>query len=281
MDAPPPRRVLVATDLSPRAGRAVQRAAQLAARHGSRLTALHAVPQGIEADLVGFARSELRAHVERHAPHVTVETVVRSGRPASVITVEARECAADLLVVGAHGAHWLADMLTGRTAEALVRRSHVPVLVVQHPPDRDYRTVLLPVEPSDISFTAAQEGIALTPGAEHLVVHVSTVPGEHLMQMRGVDDASLAELRRVSTERVRPGIEEAAAGLTPPPARVLVVPGRPESRIVELASEYEADLTVVGTGTHSRFGYALVGSVAQYVLRRAPSDVLVVRGTGE
>ena len=54
----------------------------------------------------------------------------------------------------------------------------------------------------------------------------------------------------------------------------------PTQAIVQLASDLEADLVVVGT--HGRTGLArfLLGSVAEGVVRRAPCPVLVVRSIG-
>jgi hypothetical protein len=54
----------------------------------------------------------------------------------------------------------------------------------------------------------------------------------------------------------------------------------PVQAIVQLASDIEADLVVVGT--HGRTGLArfVLGSVAEGVVRRAPCPVLVVRAVG-
>lgn len=277
----PPRQVLVATDLSGPAGLAVQRAAQLVARHGARLTALHVVPPGLDPELTGFAQSRLNAQAHQYAAPAAVETVVRSGKIGAEIVAEAEDRGADLLVVGAHGAHWLADPFLGSTAENVVRASQAPVLVVKKPPEAAYRTVLLAVDTSETSAAAARAASALTPDANHLVVHVHVVMGEHLMQMRGIDEAELAQLRRVSSDQVRPRVEKLAATLTPRPIQVLTESGRPQSVLPDLVDHYEPDLIAVGTGERSKLGYALLGSVAQHVMRQAKSDVLIVRGPEE
>jgi nucleotide-binding universal stress UspA family protein len=54
----------------------------------------------------------------------------------------------------------------------------------------------------------------------------------------------------------------------------------PTPAIVQLASDIEADLIVVGTHGRSGLARLLLGSVAEGVVRRAPCPVLVVRPVG-
>lgn len=91
--------------------------------------------------------------------------------------------------------------------------------------------------------------------------------------------SNLAEFARARLRR--PLIEEQAAGLPAKPTRVVLDSGRPEARIPELAAHLGSDLVVVGTGRHSKLGYALLGGVTHHVLRRARTVVLVVPGVRE
>lgn len=50
--------------------------------------------------------------------------------------------------------------------------------------------------------------------------------------------------------------------------------------IPEIGAEHRAELIAVGTGERSALEYAVLGSVAQHVLRHATTDVLVVPDTG-
>jgi nucleotide-binding universal stress UspA family protein len=53
--------------------------------------------------------------------------------------------------------------------------------------------------------------------------------------------------------------------------------GSPESRIVETAEEFGADLIIVGSHGYSRWERLLLGSVSDSVVHHAPCSVLVVR----
>ncbi|OLT41628.1 hypothetical protein BAY59_34175 [Prauserella coralliicola] len=276
MAAAPVRRVLVATDLSEQAGLAVRRAAQLAAERDARLSAVNVQPAGLNEELSEFAHARLRSHLDRFITSTVTEAVVRHGHVAYEILAEVTDRDADLLVVGAHGGHRLTSPVLGSTPGNLVRASPVPVLVVKSPPDGEYRTVVLAVDSTAVSATAAHTAGALTPYADHIVVHFAVVVGETLMRMHGASEQHLAELREVSTEQVRVDIERVAAELTPAASRVVIASGRPQTRLPELSRHHAADLVAVGTGARSSLGYTLLGSVAQHVLRDASSDVLVV-----
>jgi nucleotide-binding universal stress UspA family protein len=66
-----------------------------------------------------------------------------------------------------------------------------------------------------------------------------------------------------------------------PPAEVSVdyrlVEGFAASEIVQLATQLDCDLIVMGTHGRSGIGRLLLGSVAEYVLRRAPCPVLTLK----
>jgi nucleotide-binding universal stress UspA family protein len=53
--------------------------------------------------------------------------------------------------------------------------------------------------------------------------------------------------------------------------------GSPESRIVESAEQFGADLIIVGSHGYSRWERLLLGSVSDSVVHHAPCSVLVVR----
>jgi nucleotide-binding universal stress UspA family protein len=61
-----------------------------------------------------------------------VEYAVRFGEPAEEILEEARESGADLVVMATHGRSGVARLMLGSVAEAVLRRSEVPVVLVRH-----------------------------------------------------------------------------------------------------------------------------------------------------
>ena len=57
--------------------------------------------------------------------------------------------------------------------------------------------------------------------------------------------------------------------------------GSPESRIVETAEQFKADLIILGSHGYNRWERLLLGSVSDSVLHHAPCSVLIVRSRDE
>ena len=147
------KRILVATDFSEPAGRALALALELAKLHGARLMLLHvwSIPSAAYADALSWpvadvetaARTTLDALAARVAEdHPDTEAVLRMGSEWRGILDAVRDCGADLVVMGTHGRRGVPRLLLGSVAEKVVRLSPVPVLTVrgpvaEHPLDLD------------------------------------------------------------------------------------------------------------------------------------------------
>ena len=141
--------------------------------------------------------------------------------------------------------------------------------------------LLVPTDFSATSEVALQYALAIAPpGAAIHVLHVVdavsvsaaypdgfyVAPPGHCEQL--IDEAYL-RLRDIVDSAARPDLQ-----LT---TEVLV--GWPVAAIVQDATSRGADLIVMGTHGRSGLAHALLGSVAERVLRSAPCPVLTVRDT--
>ena len=121
--------VLIATDGSDSATEAVDGGTDLARRFDADLHALSVVDDDGERSRLGEALADIAARADR-----PVVTALREGTPADAILGYAEEADADVVVVGTRGRHGPGKYHLGSVAEAVVRRSPVPVLTVR---DRD------------------------------------------------------------------------------------------------------------------------------------------------
>lgn len=137
--APPPRlrRVLVPTDFSPAAAAALPHAYGLAGPVGAQVVLLHVLPRTADQLELAGALARLRELVPLDAPAgvATESEVVVGDEPADAITDAAARLGADYVVLSSHGRAGLRRLLLGSVAEAVMRRSTRPVLVVRPPPD--------------------------------------------------------------------------------------------------------------------------------------------------
>lgn len=86
------------------------------------------------------------------------------------------------------------------------------------------------------------------------------------------------DVEEARTRELRRQLEEIAAGVgTGLLVDTKVIPGRPWKGVVEEATATGVDLIVVSTHGYTGFKHALLGSVAEKIVRHAPCPVLVVR----
>lgn len=98
------------------------------------------------------------------------------------------------------------------------------------------------------------------------------------------DTSELEKTARDNAEKTVNGTAEkvrAFAGADKVSISTDVLFGSPDSRIVETAEEWKADLIVVGSHGYSRWERLLLGSVSDSVVHHAPCSVLVVRVPAE
>ena len=208
------RSIVVATDLSAPARRAVERAAMLAKRAGAPLALVQAVSGSaldelrrwldgsgdVQHSIVEDARLRLHelatAVAARHAIDVVDRTT--TGRSVEEIARVADERDADLIVTGTLGAGLLRHHLIGSTAERVVKKSARPVLMVRQSVHESYRRVLVPLDFSAWSAPSLDIGVAVAPDAHFTLVHCIEIPFEGRLRLAGVDDAVVERCRSVA-----------------------------------------------------------------------------------
>ena len=136
-------RILVPTDGSETAAKAVEHAVDLAEQYDATLHVLSVVDP-TRFSTVGVDPSSVLVAVEKGAREaveaveaaaeeagVPTETTVVRGSPAQTITEYATDNDVDLVVMGTHGRTGLDRYLLGSVTERVVRTSSVPVLTVR------------------------------------------------------------------------------------------------------------------------------------------------------
>lgn len=144
------KHILVATDLSPEAMSCVPSVADLARSVGGRITLLHVVealaarPHGAplapplspteDSEAMESARAKLEERRAAYGPDVAIRVELVSGDDAAEeITRYAAANDVDLIAVTTHGRTGLKRLALGSVAEAVIRKSRVPVLVMPLP----------------------------------------------------------------------------------------------------------------------------------------------------
>lgn len=203
-------------------------------------------------------------HVESNAPH-------------QVLLRAAERVSADLVVVGASRTGRLGRLL-GSTADRVTRRATCPVLVVRGALHVPPRSVLAPVDLSELSADAMVCGLALL---EHLAgdtVAETEVEALHVLDLAAVgrpEDLTPAELEEAGQQSLDRFLEE-HGGAVAPEIRPVLTTGEAREQILHRLEEHPVDLVLLSTHGRSGFERLLLGSVAAEVVRRAPLSVLMV-----
>ena len=143
----------------------------------------------------------------------------------------------------------------------------------------ELRTILVPMDFSPHAKRALEVARALgeRTGPTHLIlVHAQWIPPEVDDFVRHPDDSLTSRLSEQAAETLAQlliGLQD--AGIS---SEYIVLRGRPEQVIVDLAREKSVDLIVMGTHGRTGLGRLALGSIAERVVREAHSPVMTVRG---
>lgn len=273
--------ILIATDLSARSDRALDRALMLAQEHNARLFVLHVVdgtlPQGTIDRQRGAAVASIRAYLEARGGGQKPGVEVTVGTPHREILRRAAEIRADLIVLGAHRVAPEDDTFRDSTAWKVLRRSDQPVLLVKDAALKAYQTVAVGFDFSAHAEAALRLAFRFRP-EEVAVVHAYHVPYEGFLY--GSDTHS--EIREQCQKDLSGAVGAVMASVrgevpTAVEPRCLLCHGETLGTLRQGCQQLHADLLVIGTHGRTGLAYAVFGSVAEFMLRAPPCDVVAVR----
>jgi nucleotide-binding universal stress UspA family protein len=298
------KNILIPLDGSSLAEQALPTAAQIA-------TAAHAVvdlvrvhpapafvatPRAVDRDIEGWADAD--RYLERRATAFEAETglsvthTVPAGDPVECICARASDIAADLIVMTSHGRTGFSRFWMGSIADAVVRRSKTPVLMLRASEDENataapvqFRRILVPLDGSPLAeeaLTIAAE-LAKAENAELVLLQVvrpvPIVTSDVQTAWVGSLPMDEAATRLLATEArtylQRQHAQLAERGVQRVQDHVMVS-SHIAKAIIALAKTRQADAIVMSS--HGRGMTRLViGSVADKVLRGCDLPLLLHR----
>jgi nucleotide-binding universal stress UspA family protein len=288
----PLERVLIPTDFSKNAAQAIERALLLPLAPGARLHLVHVIPHSLPEKFRAGAEAEGQRALEetvsamratarkRGAEGLNITSGLLVGEPFVEIIRASRTLEAELIVLGRHGRRPFKDLFIGTTAERVVRKGEVPVLVVNLKPSRAYTRTLLALEFDGSSREASSMLLRLVdpraPGAT--VVHGFDVPFESFITP-GHPAREMSAYRKACRDAASAGVKKFLSSVSGLGFRwrVALRPGDARSVILKESLRQRTELIVLGSHGRSGVAHALLGSVAEWVVASARCDVLVVR----
>jgi nucleotide-binding universal stress UspA family protein len=299
-------RVVVAVDFTDPSREAVAWVAQSFAR-GAQIVLVHVIEHPplpsflikrypATEQIVESARAAAETQLRSLSGGVATGLVwleARTGKADVEVVRTAADYGADLIVVGRSPQQPQAWGRVGATAQRILRRSHVPVIVAGGPSTREPipapSYVVAAVDDSALTdhvlawgaFVARRfstDGTALHvltmplfPGASALAAGLGPVSAVPPAEAAELEQRAAGEAREWLTERVR---RSTAASVLRP----TVVSGGlgPVQAIVEEAARRDGSMIVIGSRGSGGADRLVFGSVAEAVLREATCPVLIV-----
>ena len=285
--------ILLLTDFSEPSELAVPFATAIAHEYESQLHAMHvltplpmtyAAPESAAVAIEGLEEGA-QAGMQRldaqlvGVPHETM--LVRGESVWPSVEQALSECQIDLVILGTHGRTGAMKLLLGSVAEEIFRRARVPVLTIGPSVKKglhsggQFRRVLFATDFTLEAQAAAPYAISMA--QEHqarlLLLNVMRDPDFKARQRTAED--SVANAMHQLYELVP---QEAELWCRP---KATVRFGNPAERILETATELEADLIVLGirdAAGHLGAATHLERTTAHKVVAHAPCPVLTIRG---
>lgn len=228
---------------------------------------------------------DIAGDISPRLSNCTIDTLVLVGHVQESIVQHAKEWSTDLIVVGFHGRKGIDLMLLGSVSRAVLEHAPCPVLTVRFQADEqetsDFLRVLIAVDGSSFS-KAAVEWVASQRWKDEtrfklvmavpLINETYTSEASHSQKLLSEWEAGkIAAMELV--EDLATKLEERIGDRT----GAEVQEGDPRQIVLEKASQFHADLIILGS--HGRTGLTrfLLGSVSQAVASRATCSVLIIK----
>ncbi len=283
------KNILFATDFSPASDQALEYAASLARRFGSRIYLTHVITLDpfpmMAPEIAVRALKELRVAAEKSMSEVLEsgrlnavpnQVVIQEGNLWPAIEESIKHYEIDLLVIGTHGAGALRKILIGSAAEEIFRKAQVPVLTVGPSTKKEpfyeleFKNILFATDfgrsaerEAEYAFSLAQEHRSRLRFL-HVFPHPEAYSGDILVLEKERYKAQLHELVPRATELHCKLDFEAAIG-------------EPVEQILRIAQETNADLIVMGAKARASLAGNVPHTKAYRVVCGAHCPVLTVK----
>ncbi|HVM23212.1 MAG TPA: universal stress protein [Sphingomicrobium sp.] len=264
--------ILVATDLSARSDRAVERALLLGRQLGRGVTLLH-VLEG-DAQLDHEQEERLRGIVETEfgLSGQPVEVRFEKGDVPEAIAgfAEREDCA--LVVTGVARFNDVRDFVLGTAVDYLVRKSPRPVLVVKRRARQPYQRLVVATDFSPASARALLLSAELFPDAKLKLVHAYRAAFEAFLER----DSTAEFVRDEAEEAIGKQVAELPEAFRPR-VETVVEEGRVEAVLARQVNELGGELLVLGSWHRRRHAHFMGSEDSWAMPGIEPCDLLIVR----
>ena len=233
-----------------------------------------------------------------------VSVVSHEGGAAAFIISEAEKTPGTLIAMATHGRSGVTQWLLGSVTDRVLHATSCPLMIVRAKPQEEFnakdrnggvtlKTIIVPLDGSQLAERILPHAAYLAKGLDLPVtlVRVTNQIDQYLSMagdpMEGIGniDTSLAEdmVRQgdADAEKYLQGVKEELGRLGVTNTKEIVIRGRADTVLVDLAQSTPDSLVAMTTRGRSGVARWVLGSVTDRVVRHSGDPVLVVRGPDE
>ncbi|QOY55147.1 universal stress protein [Candidatus Sulfurimonas marisnigri] len=279
------KRIVVGIDILEKSNNVLKRAFMLARENKAQLFVIHAIqipwlamPNYFNRGEISIDKSGVKEKIEKKIKglntdgKITCSVSVKEGDADDVILHAAKSYKADMIIIGVHSKSKGGKNLLGTTAQKVVNQSHSPVLIVKKNVEGNYQDILAPTDFETQSKQSILIAKNIFPKAKISVIHTYEtidIKGPYIPYGYDLEHSNkMAKVR--ATKEMKDFIKDVSA------EKGKVMDGKLDYKkvILQYIKKDSYDLVVIGSqGTAGL--KALLGSVASYILKTSPCDVLI------
>jgi len=228
----------------------------------------------------------LHTQVKRINSESDVKTVVIDGEPATALVEYAENEGIDLIIMMSHGRSGIMRWAIGGTANKIIQRCRIPVLLVRasqvlskRRPVQVFKKILVPLDGSSMGEAALSyvKTIVKVLNCEVILLRVVEIV-QRVHTVGGLDHFVYSEqqIERMKDEALK-YLEQIRQQFDEGNVKIILRTGDPAQEIIRLSTE--ENINVVAMSSHGKSGIMqwVMGSVSSKILQAGEAPLLLVR----
>jgi nucleotide-binding universal stress UspA family protein len=276
-------KMLLATDFNEAANDAMQTAIMLAKKFLSEIILIHIIPElddiSLPMDTIKENVKKMLENVKKHISDqgVTIpEPILLTGTPFQLITVNGDIHNVNVIIIGGGERPDASGYRLGITAGRIIRISKKPVWIVKKGSPLQLKKIMCPVDFSDSSEMALKNAIHLARKFEAELTVLNVVkPASFYLKMTTVVKEEQKKWREFQISEFDKFLKK--FDFYKVKWNKAIRDGNPAEGILLFISQFQPDLTVMGSIGRTGIARLLIGSVAEKVTRELTCSTLLVK----
>lgn len=269
--------LLVATDFSESSMDLLQKAIDFAALRQGNIHIVHVVESSFfqENKRIDVIKEHCWEKLSSSYPLLKKEQFhCFKGNLEKTISIVAQTIGADMVMIGNNKEkHPIEEIFMSSGTKAIIRESHVPIIVSKNRAKAEYKTILMPTDLSQASSRVIQEIAHFFPDALLILLHLYSIPFEFRLGVYGFNENEIVQFKEEARLRAEVELKEFIHTLNLPAKQIIPLVRKDllsSERFEEDHKDLQADMVAIHTtGNISFFAFDL--------LEKSSTDVFIYK----